>query len=99
MSLPEISLPPCNLLIVLVSSVVELLRAFVLVGIVLVGTLTMDVVLIVHVLGGLFGMAAGFDRVVLIHSLGLRKLVDLATNKASEEFLGERVRDGFACCC
>lgn len=96
MSLPEVSLPPCSLLVVLVSSVVELLGAFVLVGIVLVCTLAMDVVLIVHMLRRLFSMAAGFDRVVLVHSLGLRKLVDLTANKASEEFLGERVRDGFA---
>jgi hypothetical protein len=84
------------LLIVLVS-VVESLRAIVLVGIVLVCTLALDVVLVVHVLGGLFGMTTSLDLVILIHSLGLSKFVDLATYEASEKFFGELVRDGLAC--
>jgi hypothetical protein len=84
------------LLIVLVP-VVESLRAIVLVGIVLVCTLVPDVVLVVHVLGALSGMAMSLDLVILVHSLGLSKFVDLATYEASEEFLGELVRDGLAC--
>ena len=84
------------LLIVLVP-VVESLRAIVLVGIVLVCTLVPDVVLVVHVLGGLFGMTMSLNLVIFVHSLGLSKFVDLATNEASEEFLGELVRDGLAC--
>lgn len=84
------------LLIVLVP-VVESLRAIVLVGIVLVCTLVLDVVLVVHVLGGLFGMTVSLNFVILVHPLGLNKFVDLATYEASEEFLGELVRDGLAC--
>ena len=82
-------------LVVLVS-VVELLRTVVLVGIVLVCTLVSNIVLIIHVLGGLFGMTASFDLIILIHSLGLSKLVDLTANKAGEKLLGELVRDGLA---
>lgn len=52
--------------------------------------------LIVHVLRDLLRVTASLDGVVLIHSLGLRKLVNLATHKASEKFLGELVRDGLA---
>jgi len=84
------------LLIVLVP-VVESLRAIVLVGIVLVCTLVLDVVLVVHVLSGLSGMTVSLDLVILVHPLGLSKFVDLATYEASEEFLGELVRDGLAC--
>jgi hypothetical protein len=87
---------PLCLLIVLVP-VVESLGAIVLVGIVLVCTLVLDVVLVVHVLAGLFGMTMGLDLVILVHSLGLSKFVDLATYEASKKFLGELVRDGLAC--
>jgi hypothetical protein len=73
------------------------LRAIVLVGIILVCTLALDVVLVVHVLAGLFGVTTSLDLVVLIHSLGLSEFVDLATYEASEKFLGELVRDGLAC--
>ena len=96
MSLPEVSAPPRSLLVILVS-VVEVLRAVVLVGIVLVCALVPDVVLVIHVLRGLFGVTASFDRVILIHSLGLRQLVHLSADKASEKFFGELVRDGLAC--
>ena len=84
------------LLIVLVP-VVESLRAIVLVGIVLVCTLVPDVVLVVHVLGVLFGMTMSLNLVILVHSLGLSKFVNLATYEASEDFLGELVRDRLAC--
>jgi hypothetical protein len=84
------------LLIVLVP-VVESLRAIVLVGIVLVCTLVLDVVLVVHVLSAPSGMTVSLDLVILVHPLGLSKFVDLATYEASEEFLGELVRDGLAC--
>ena len=40
------------------------------VGVVLVCTLPLDVVLIVHVLGALLGVAVGFELVVLVHSCG-----------------------------
>lgn len=74
----------------------EAVRSTVLVGVVLVGTLSLNVVLIIHVLCTLFGMSSGLDRVVLVHSLGLDELVDLSTDEASEEFLGELVGNGFA---
>lgn len=67
------------------------------VGVVLACTLILDIMLVVHILGDLLSMATSLDSVVLIHSLGLSKLVDLTTHKASEEFLGELVRDRFAC--
>jgi hypothetical protein len=78
-------------------AVVEPLRALVLVGIILICPLVLDIVLIVHVLGDLLSMTASLDGIVLIHSLRLCKLVYLATNEASEKFLGELVGDGLAC--
>lgn len=84
------------LLVVLVP-VVEPLWAIVLVRVVLICTLILNVVLVVHIFGSLFGMTTSLYGVVLIHALGLGKLIDLTTNEASEKFLGELVRDGLAC--
>jgi hypothetical protein len=71
--------------------------AIVPVGIVLVCTLVLDIVLVIHILGGLLCMTTSLDGVVLIHSLGLGQLVDLASHEANEKLLGELVRDGLAC--
>jgi hypothetical protein len=84
------------LLVVLVL-VVEPLWTTVLVRVVLICTLVPNVMLVVHVFAVLFGMALSLYSVILIHSLGLGKLVDLAAHEASEKFLGELVRDGLAC--
>lgn len=75
----------------------EVLRWAVLVRVILVGTLAVDVVLVVHVLGILLGLAVGLFLVPFIHTLGLGELVDFTTHKSSQEFLGECVRDGLAC--
>jgi hypothetical protein len=83
-------------LVVLVP-VVESLRAIVLVGIILIGTVVLDVVLVVHLLRGLLGMSASLDLVILVHSFCFSKFVDLAANEAREKFLGELVRDRLAC--
>ncbi len=47
---------------------VELLRTVVLVGVVLIGTLAANVVVIVHVVSRLDGVVFGTDFVVLVHS-------------------------------
>ena len=83
---------PATVLVVLL----DLLRSIVLVGVVLVCALVPDVVLVVHILGGFFGMAASFNSIVLVHSLGLSELVNFATNETSKELLGELVRDRLA---
>ena len=75
----------------------EMLRWIILVRVIVVGTLAIDVVLVVHVLGILLGLAVGLLSVPLVHTLGLGELVDFTTDNASQEFLGESVGDGLAC--
>lgn len=67
------------------------------VGVVVFGALVADVVLVVHVLRGLLGVALRLELVVLVHALGLGQLIDLTADKAGEEFLGELVGYLFAC--
>jgi hypothetical protein len=63
------------------------------VGVVLVGTVATDVMLVVHVLGVLLGVLVGAETVNLVHALGLRELVDLGTDEGHESLLGECVLD------
>jgi hypothetical protein len=78
------------------STVLEVLRATVLVGVVLVGTLVVDVVLIVHLLSILLGLTLGLLLVKPVLTLGLGELVNLSACEASEEFLRELVGYGLA---
>ncbi len=87
------SLLPATVLVVLLNG----LWWTVLVGVVLVCALVLNVVLVVHVLGGLFGVATSFDSIVLVHSLGLSELVNLTTDETSKELLRELVRDWLSC--
>jgi hypothetical protein len=61
------------------STALEALRAAILVGVVLVGTLVVDVVLIVHLLSILLGLALGLLLVEPVLALCLCELVDLGT--------------------
>jgi hypothetical protein len=63
----------------------------VLVRVVLVRTLTIDVVLVVHVLSLLLGLSLGLLAVKEVLALGLRELVHFGARKASEKLLGELV--------
>ena len=49
-------------------------------------------------LGVLLGVVLGLLAVNPVHALGLGELVDFATDKAGDEFLGKGVADGLACC-
>ena len=80
----------------LVSTLVELLGRTVLVGIVLVGTLVLDVVLVVHVAGALLGVALGSLLVVEVHAFGLGELINFTADETSEQLLGESVVDSLA---
>ena len=62
----------------------------------MVCALVLNVVLVVHVLRGLFGVATSFECVIFIHSLGLGELVDLATDETGEQLFGELVRNWFS---
>lgn len=66
-------------------------------GVVLVGAVALDVVVVVHVLGVLLGVVVGADLVGLVHALGLGELVNLGADEASNGLLGEAVLDGLAC--
>jgi hypothetical protein len=72
------------------------LRAAVLVGVVLVGTLVVDVVLIVHLLSILLGLTLGLLLVKPVLALGLSELVNLSACEASEKLLCKLVRYGLA---
>lgn len=67
------------------------------VGVVLARTVTLDVVVVVHVVCVLLRVVLGLDLVGLVHTLGLSELVDLGTSKASQDLLGGGVVDGLAC--
>ena len=61
------------------AAALESLRAVVLVGVVLVGTLALNVVLIIHAFSPLLCLALGLLLVEPVLALGLSKLVDLVT--------------------
>jgi hypothetical protein len=67
------------------------------VRIILIGTLVLDVVLIIHILDILLGVVLGFLAINEVHSLRLGELVDLSTCETDEELLGELVGDWLAC--
>lgn len=67
------------------------------VRIILIGTLVLDVVLIIHILDILLGVVLGFLAINEVHSLRLGELVDLSTCETDEELLGELVGNGLAC--
>lgn len=69
----------------------------VLARVVLLGTVALNVVLIVHVLGVLLSVVVGLDLVGLVETLGLSELVDFGTGETGEELLGGGVGDGLAC--
>ena len=79
------------LIVVVVVVVVDLWRRAILVGIVLVGTLVLHIVLIVHISGTFCCMLASLVSVVLVHAVGLSKLVNFSANKASQDFLRKLV--------
>jgi len=54
------------------------------------------VVLIIHVHSVLLSLALSLLPVKPVLTLGLRELIDLSSSEASEEFLGELVRNGLA---
>lgn len=53
--------------------------------------------LVVHLVGVVLGVLLGPDLVDLVHTLGLRELVDSGTDKASNDLLGKGVADGPTC--
>ena len=69
----------------------------VLTRVVLLGTVALNVVLIVHVLSVLLSVVVGLDLVGLVETLGLSELVDLGAGETGEELLGGGVGDGLAC--
>jgi hypothetical protein len=79
---------PASYLIVVV---VEAGWALILIWIVSVGTLVIDVMLIVHLLGTCFGVLLCLMTIPSIFAFCLGQLVDLATDETSEEFFGEGV--------
>lgn len=74
----------------------KLPRRPILIGIILVRTLSASVVLVVHVLRGLSGVVLGALAVVLVHALCLGEFVDFGAGEAGDEFFGEGMGDGFA---
>jgi hypothetical protein len=54
------------------------------------------VTLLVHVVGVLLGVVLGLLTVNPVHTLGLGELVDLTSDQAGDELLGERVVDFLA---
>lgn len=81
---------------VVVVVVVELLGWAIFVGIVLVGALALDVVLVIHVLGTLLCMLVGLVLVVLVHAVSLGEFVHLTADKTRKDFLGECMVDHLA---
>ena len=63
----------------------------------MIGTLVLDVVLVVHVLDVLPGVVLGLLTIDEVHSLGLGELVDFSTCETDEELLGELVGNWLAC--
>jgi hypothetical protein len=84
------------LLIPLHLVIVEAWRPLILIGVVLVGTLIIDVVFIIHLLRALFGMLACLMTVPGIFPFGLGKFINLASDETSKELFGKCVRSGVA---
>ncbi len=61
--------------------------------IILISTLSINIVLIIHVLNIFLGVVLSLLTVDEIHSLGLGEFVDLRTGNTDEELLGELVRN------
>jgi hypothetical protein len=64
--------------------------------IILIGTLSSNIMLIIHMLGILLRMALCLLAINVIQALGLDELVDFGTSNANEEFFGELVGDCLA---
>jgi hypothetical protein len=64
--------------------------------IILIGTLVLDVMLIIHVLDVLLGVVLGLLAINEVHALSLGELVNLSACESDEEFLGELVRNWLA---
>jgi hypothetical protein len=64
--------------------------------IILIGTLSSNIMLIIHMLGILLRMALRLLAINVIQALGLDELVDFGTSNANEEFFGELVGDCLA---
>lgn len=75
----------------------EALVGAVAVGVVLVGTLAVDVVIVVQVLGVLLRLVVGLDLVGLVEALGLGESVDLRADNTGEDLLSGGVADSLAC--
>lgn len=73
--------------------IVELVRSAVLVGVIIVGILTLLVVFLVHLFGALLCTTVSLDLVNLIHAVGLSEFVDLSADKARKEFFGKPMLD------
>lgn len=67
------------------------------VGVVLVGTVAVNVVVVVHVLSVLLGVVVGLDLVDLVETLGLGELVGFGTDETSDDLLRSGVGDILAC--
>ena len=77
-------------------ALLKVLGRSVLLRVVLVGTVVVDVVLIVHALCVPLGLVLCLLPVEPVLALCLGELVDLGTGEASEQLLGERVRNRLA---
>ena len=78
------------------SASLEPLWATILLGVVLVGLMVVDVVLVVHALGVLFRASLRLLAVEPVLALCLSELVDLGTGKTGEQFFRELVGYGLA---
>lgn len=67
------------------------------VWVVLVGTVAVNVVVVVQVLSVLLGVVVGLDLVGLVETLGLGELVDFRTGETGEDLLGGGVGNVLAC--
>lgn len=65
--------------------------------IILISTLSPNIVLIIHMLDVLPRVVLRLLAINVIQTLGLEELVDLSSCNTDEEFLGELVGDGLAC--
>lgn len=70
----------------------------VLVRVVLVGTLALDVMLVVQALGILLRLMLRLLTIKEVLSLRFGQLIDLGAREAGKELLCKLVRDRFACC-
>ena len=85
------------LVVVVVVVVVDLWRWAILVGIVLIGTLVLNIVLVVHVTGALCCMFASLVSVVFVHAVCFSKLVNFSADEASQDLLRKLMVHSLAC--